>query len=1671
MARRLLRGVRALLPFALVPILLSCEQTLLTPETTVTTEVLVSFAPIRNPNLLNTEAAERIHRVDITLRDAVSGEVLLEDQIWLDPDGTLPPLQLRLVLKEGESRSLEGTIELIHAPGGAGGVAGGMAADGGESVEWSARFGPVNVDPTTGEMTVDIPVGRGSLEALGATGVTATIPGGEVEEGAQITVQAQIQGDAGSASVFWGSDNPAIASVDQEGRVTTHLPGAVRITAAIGLHVTALELVVLQRVDRVDVTPSLHRLTALMDEATFAAQAVDPRGNPVSGRTIAWRSESPSVEHLGEGIFRALAPGTASIVAEVGGKTGSGSIDVVQEVVALAGLPEGPIQFTAFGETRALTADPVDRNGFPVPGATVQWNSSDDGVLTVDASGTVRAVGIGEAEIEAVSNAIRARVLGRVTQLPRTIRVSKETLAFKSLGATAQLTAFVVDSEGVQVPGVLLRWSSSDVEVVTVDQTGKVRAERVGSARLTVRIDTAPAQGETARSLETETPEVVVEVTVVQLPASLEITPSSIEAEAAGETTQLSVEVFDANENLIPDAEVEWSTSNDAVATVSETGLVTTTGAGNAIIKVLAGEVEGSVLVTVTIADTPTFTGDLHVFDGDDLADFAEAGWERIEGSLTIGGTGSPLTHLSGMESLREVSGSVHIVDNPSITDLTALIELQKIGGPLFVQRNPTLTVVPDFLHLSQLGGLHLSFNDALTQIGTFPGIEEVFGSISIARNASLSVIDDPFPALRDVGGAFLLTFGASVTAIRGFEALEMIDGTFQIGALPVLQELAPFSGLTSVGGTLAIGLIDSMEEIAFGPLLEYAGGFILIPSANLVEFSGLPSLVEVGIGGIFYQAHLLLESPGSFPSLVSVGGRLEFSGQPSLLSIPEFPLLESVSGEIRLVDNAKLAGISGFPVLEEIGGPLSIANNLLLAEVAGFGALRTVGTGIAPAPGGGAGLGEGLPHSVWTPGALPVTLPGSIPSHVSDAHEGGGGGLVPALSISRNPVLESIPQFESLERIGRSLMIEENPLLEAVEGFPSLEHVYDVLIIGRNEGLLEVSGFNALRQVGPTEGPGGGPDIQSLSPAFVGEPEGPQFPVPGDLWIVMNPSLISVDGFQALEEVGGGLWFAGNESLESVPGFPALERIELELLVTGSSSLPTLSGFPELTEIGAELAITDNDALTSVQGFGNLALVGMGTFGFEPGGGCDPCVIDLGSFGPGDSGLRSRLTSIEWGLFESQVEEPPPPPPGFRDLRIRNNEALTALPDFSRLNLIGGALLVEFNPALENFPGFPVLDRVKGNIIVRDNESLTTLAGFDMLGVVEGEVTVSSNAALAVISAFPALREIWGRLFVSNHNSLESLTGFEALEQVGGPGPGDGPLVSELPGGLEAADHEGALIGWLEISNNPMLEVIPTFASLVYVPGMLEIRHNALLQNVAGFGALQEVGGLRIHDNEALAGVSGFPELVESQGEFAIRWNGALTSLGGFGALESVGGLFEIRGMPSLTSLSGFGVIEAVGGSAIFGGLGQITSLAPFSNLASIGGSLQIIFNGALQDLDALSNLASTVQDLLIDSNQSLADISGLENIGTAAEANPAVLGDFTVTHNPALPQVEAEGLAEGLGVGGTTLISGNLVVAALPFVGNSYAGRVGETWAERQPRKLTSARLNASGASIFER
>ena len=307
------------------------------------------------------------------------------------------------------------------------------------------------------------------------------------------------------------------------------------------------------------------------------ASAKNAQGAAVD-RTFRWTTSDASVAQVDQatGLVTALKPGgPVAITASSGGKRGQVSITVVPRV---ASVDVNPTQAAVkIGGAVQLTATPKDAGGATLTDRPIRWDADNSGVFAISPNGLLTGVrpGAGELTVTADDSAQR-KVQVTVTAGGVTVAPNPASVA---IGGTTQLTATVTDANGAPITNqtIPITWSSGNTGIATVDAaSGVVTGRAVGQATIT-----AAGGGATGQ----------VAVNVVSQVLNLQ--PSNPTIQAA-RSVQLSAE------NVL--GVVAWSSSDNAIATVSPGGLVTGQRPGTATITATSGVQSGQTSVTVTAA-------------------------------------------------------------------------------------------------------------------------------------------------------------------------------------------------------------------------------------------------------------------------------------------------------------------------------------------------------------------------------------------------------------------------------------------------------------------------------------------------------------------------------------------------------------------------------------------------------------------------------------------------------------------------------------------------------------------------------------------------------------------------------------------------------------------------------------------------------------------------------------------------------------------------------------------------------------------------------------------------------------------------------------------------------------------------------------------------------------
>lgn len=136
------------------------------------------------------------------------------------------------------------------------------------------------------------------------------------------------------------------------------------------------------------------------------------------------------------------------------------------------------------GQSQTLTGEARDQYGDAMPGISLTWASSSSSVATVE-NGVVTGVSAGTTSITASSGGVTSSpfALTVIVVTAGEIVIDKASVFLPAVGETAQLTAHIVNPQGVASP-VTATWTSTAPGKVSIELSGQLEARAIGSAQI-----------------------------------------------------------------------------------------------------------------------------------------------------------------------------------------------------------------------------------------------------------------------------------------------------------------------------------------------------------------------------------------------------------------------------------------------------------------------------------------------------------------------------------------------------------------------------------------------------------------------------------------------------------------------------------------------------------------------------------------------------------------------------------------------------------------------------------------------------------------------------------------------------------------------------------------------------------------------------------------------------------------------------------------------------------------------------------------------------------------------------------------------------------------------------------------------------------------------------------
>lgn len=395
-------------------------------------------------------------------------------------------------------------------------------------------------------------------------------------KGDTMTLVAEIlPEDAANKNVLWTSSNKTVATVDKEGVVTTHEAGTATITARSATNqILYAECKIDVRVPVNNFVLNKNQVTILAGETNVLAAIIGP--NDATTTKVEWSSNNTEVVRVTEdGLLIGLKQGSAIVTAilrdEAGIHTATCKVSVPESlVVGVLGVSLNKTALTlekGTRETLTATIMPSDATN-----TSVVWTSSNKSVAIVNANGRITALSPGTSTITVttVSGGETATCQVTVTEVA-TVRVTgiqlNKTATTLNINDTDQLNATVLPNNSNNKK---VNWKSDNLNIVEVSSNGRLVAISPGTATITATTEDGGYKATCTVTVARPTVK-VTGITINKTAVTLE----------KDEATQLIAGTQPANADNI---NITWTSDDEKVAKVDNSGLVTAVGYGTATI-------------------------------------------------------------------------------------------------------------------------------------------------------------------------------------------------------------------------------------------------------------------------------------------------------------------------------------------------------------------------------------------------------------------------------------------------------------------------------------------------------------------------------------------------------------------------------------------------------------------------------------------------------------------------------------------------------------------------------------------------------------------------------------------------------------------------------------------------------------------------------------------------------------------------------------------------------------------------------------------------------------------------------------------------------------------------------------------------------------------------------
>ena len=345
-------------------------------------------------------------------------------------------------------------------------------------------------------------------------------------------------------AVVWSTNDNDVVNINQQGYVYAKHAGTAVLTATK---------------DNASVTCviKVKALHPYFDHDSLDVYTLEPATltvNDYGARTIEWKSKDPKIATVENGVIQGLKPGTTTISAKVGDDTLECKVKVKRKTFKISHKDATFYE----GDEGQLGIE----NAYP----DIKWETSNAAVATV-ANGHIWTMSPGKATLKATSNGQTVKCVVTVKKRVPRLDQTKVTLL-----TDQKVVLNILDKAN---PEDVVQWSSNKKKIASVNEFGEVTGLKKGKAVITAKIGKKKYK------------------------ATVTVKKRQIKINPAKTTIEKNQHIFLQLLNKKDEDQAVWTTSNDKVVIVAQSGEIAGVKPGKATITAQVGKQKSKAEITV----------------------------------------------------------------------------------------------------------------------------------------------------------------------------------------------------------------------------------------------------------------------------------------------------------------------------------------------------------------------------------------------------------------------------------------------------------------------------------------------------------------------------------------------------------------------------------------------------------------------------------------------------------------------------------------------------------------------------------------------------------------------------------------------------------------------------------------------------------------------------------------------------------------------------------------------------------------------------------------------------------------------------------------------------------------------------------------------------------------